>query len=231
MSAALHGVIGIFLVFTPEPDPIRLPEVIAVKWVSLPSPAVSPRRAAPVHEPAKPLPAPAPAPAPRPPKQVILPKRPAPVSPKPKPKPKPKPLDYDDALAALRDELGEPPPAPAPAPLAEETVEIEVTEAGSSQSAAAEVDPAFLAWRLATRQHLKKVWIVPPDFLEQGLVTGLIVTLGNRGEVLGEPVVTHTSGNPYFDDNTLRALVRASPLPPPPESGDWPFQFSADEGP
>ncbi len=231
LSLVLHAAVAGGLLFAPEPEPMRLPEVISVKMVSLPGAAPAPPRAAPKKAAAKPTPTPAPTPARTPapaPKKVILPKRPAPVS--KKRKPKPKPLEYDDALAALRDELGEPEP---PVSSEEEVTDADLVataEPNVTARSGAEVDPAFAAWRLATRRHLREVWVVPPDFLEQGLVTGVVVTLSVSGDVLGQPEITRTSGNPYFDDNTVRALVHASPLPPPPESGDWPFQFSADEG-
>ncbi len=231
LSAVLHTGFGAFLAFAPDPEPVRLPEVISVRMVSLPAAPASARQAAPEPGPTPAKPLPAPAPAPVPPKKVILPKRPAPVSKKPKRKPKPKPLEYDDALAALREELGEQVPAPGPVVEDAPEVDVEVSEAAQGNAGGAEVDPEFAAWRLATRRRLKQVWVVPPDFLDRGLVAGLIVTLSDAGDVLGQPVVTRTSGDPYFDDNTVRALVRASPLPAPPDAGDWPFQFTADEGP
>ena len=35
-----------------------------------------------------------------------------------------------------------------------------------------------------------------------------------------------SSGNPNFDDNAVRAVLQASPLPAPPASGDWPVLFN-----
>jgi outer membrane biosynthesis protein TonB len=232
LSVVLHGCVAAGLLYAPEPEPMRLPEVISVKMVSLPGAPPAPPKAAPRKAVPKPTPAPAPTPARTPapaPKKVLLPKRPQKVS--KKRKPKPKPLEYDDALAALRDELGEPDPPVASEEEVSDADLLATAEPAVSPGAGVEVDPALAKWLLDTRRHLRQVWVVPPDFLEQGLVTGLIVTLSASGDVLGQPEITRTSGNPYFDENTVRALVRASPLPPPPESGDWPFQFSADEGP
>ncbi len=230
LSVVLHaGVVG-FLLLEPVPEVVRVPEVISVKMVALPGAPPAPPKAAPKAAASKPDPTPVPARAPAPaPKKVILPKRPAPVS--KKRKPKPEPLEYDDALAALRDELGEPDPPPTTEDEETEDELVEAMEALAATEGAAEEDREFARWRLATRRHMRQNWVVPPDFLGKGLVTGLLVTLRADGLVIGQPEVTHTSGDPYFDENTVRALVRASPLPPPPNAGEWPFKFSADEGP
>lgn len=230
LSLVLHaGVVGV-LFYSPEPEPMRMPEVISVRMVALPGAPPAPPRAVPKAAAPQPAPDPVPARAPAPAqKKVLLPKRPAPVSKKRKPKPKPEPMEYDDALAALRDELGEPEP-PAPAPEAEvEDPDARQTPSGAT-GAGTPVPPEVAEWLLATRRHVRERWVVPPDFVEKGLVTGLLVTLTSTGEVVGPPEVVRTSGDPYFDDNTVRAIMRATPLPPPPEAGEWNFSFSADEG-
>jgi outer membrane biosynthesis protein TonB len=159
---------------------------------------------------------------------VILPKQPAAPSNKPKRKPKPKPLEYDDALAALREELGEETPVPQVPAVQQEIAPVEVAEFDPSTE---EVDPELLAWRAALERHVRKSWVVPPEFKNQSLWTGLRFSLSASGDILETPEVVHSSGNPFYDDNTISALFRASPLPPPPEPGDWTFRLSADEGP
>ena len=157
---------------------------------------------------------------------MILPKQPAVVT--KKPKPKPKPLDYDDALDALREELGDEEPLLQAPP--QEVAEIVGDPSPvQDEGVSGQVDPVIAAWKLAVRRHMADVWVGPEDFKGQGLQTTLLVTLSAGGDVLGKPSVVRASGNPYFDDNILRALVRATPLPAPPETGDWPFEFSADE--
>jgi TonB family protein len=54
------------------------------------------------------------------------------------------------------------------------------------------------------------------------------VTLDATGNVL-EIDVTDGSGNPYYDQSVVRAIEKASPLPPPPESGEWPMLFSPQD--
>ena len=84
-------------------------------------------------------------------------------------------------------------------------------------------------WLRETRAHVQRAWITPREFLNRGLETHLSVRLAADGSVIGEPVIVRSSGDPYWDDNAVRALRRASPLPPPPEPGEWPFAFSPEE--
>ena len=85
ISAAFHGVALLFLVWNPIPQaPAALPGVVAVRFVSLPSPGP----AAPKAE-AEPEAAPPPKPIPPVQKKVVLPVEPKKVEP-PKPKPEAK---------------------------------------------------------------------------------------------------------------------------------------------
>ncbi len=66
------------------------------------------------------------------------------------------------------------------------------------------------------KRHLRDKWITPPEFRQAGLMTELEVQIAADGRVLGVPEVIRSSGNPHYDDNTVRAVISASPLPPPP---------------
>jgi len=235
-SAALHLAFGATLAFSPERAPVNRPEYIAVRLVTLPQSQPKPKPRA-VPEGSKPIPAPA-APKPAPvAKKVILPKQAQSV--KKKRKAKPKPLDYDDALASLRAdyddalaslraELGE--AAPEPAALEPEVIaEADTPPAPAEVRAGVELPPETLAFMKATKNHLKKYLKAPPDFMNRGLRTELRVLLSISGEVIGNPEVVVSSGDPYWDDNSVRALLRASPLPVPPEAGEWTFGVSPEE--
>lgn len=228
LSFALHLLVGLAIAYAPKPDPIYLPEVISVRMVAMPA-ASTPTKSAPKVAPAKPsAPEPVPAkPLPAPvPKQVILPKKAVVV--KKKVKPKPEPLDYEDALDALREELGNEEPLLKAPPV--ETVEgVEDRAPTEAEGALGQIDPDEAAWKLAVDRHMSNVYVVPQDFKGQGLRTVLRVMLSTAGDVLGTPEVLRSSGNPYFDDTVKRALVRATPLPAPPESGDFRLNFNADE--
>jgi len=223
-SLAFHVLAVSALAFVPEPSPPPLGRVISVDLVSLPAPA-----------PAKPAPA-LRKPAPAPPKKIVLPKKAPAVRAKPKKvkpvmrRPRPKELDYDQALANLRSEMGEPEPQTPPA-----EVEMAASEGGEVESAVAEGEGGVLvneevrAWVGAVRRHLRSRYITPPEFLDRALVTLLQVLLTAEGEVLGAPEVILGSGDPFWDDNAIRTVMSASPLPPPPEAGTWTFAFSSED--
>jgi len=226
-----HALFLLVLLGLPSSAPPPLPEVVSVDLV-----AAAPRAAAPVASPrvtAKP-PAPRP-PAPKPvalpppkereaPKKVLPRKAPEPrAKPRPRrerrPSPKPPALDYDSALSSLRDELGE------PAPETEAVLDVapDATPAGGT------VDPVLAAWQLAVNRAIARSWVTPTNYRRSSLRTLLLVTVMANGQVLGEPEVRRSSGDPQFDDNAIRAVLGASPLPPPPSSGDWPFLFNPNE--
>jgi hypothetical protein len=213
VSVLLHSAAVAVLAFAPEPVPLRQLEVVSVKLVSLPAIPSAEKRAAPVPAPAQ--------------KKIILPKE-APAVVK-KRRPKPKPLEYSDALAALRSELGEPTPVPLADPKPALGAQSDVPSAPEAPGQDAKLAPETIVWMRATKNHLRKVWVVPPEFMHRALRTDLLVALSVSGEVIGTPEIVRSSGDPYWDDNTIRALLRASPLPAPPEAGEWPFIFSPEE--
>ncbi len=219
-----HGVVVVLLMLRPSPPPIALPQAITVDLVAAP-PAAAPA--------AKPVEKPAPAPAPPPPPQAkVLPKRAPdalakPAAPKPaepiRRRPRPKEMELGDAMAALRAELGENAP-PVDTPVPAET--SSATEALPSDVAGtATISPELRQWILATTRHVQSVWVNPPEFVGRGLRTELRVQLRADGTVVGEPEVIRSSGDPYADDNAVRALKKASPLPVPPAAGAQTFIF------
>lgn len=225
-SALAHAALAFFLAFSPSGEIVMPQGVIAVELVATPAPA-APAKAASKPRPAPPAPPPAP-------KQIVLPKEPAPppapkaaAEPKPaaKPAPKPEPTaepasekDYADVLSELREEAGDEAPTPAPA----QTASI-----GSPTGSP--VSPEFLAWERRARIHIRQNWVVPPSFRNQPLRTSILVELDSGGAVVGEPRIVKRSGNPWYDEGVVRSIQKASPLPAPPEAGDWSFVFVADE--
>ena len=222
LSAAGHILLVLALGLAPAPAPLRMPPVLTVDLVAaLPS--------APVPTPA----APAPAPAAKP-KVKILPKKAPPAVVKPKPKPKPKPellrrerpkeLKYEDALAKLRGEVDAAPLLAAPSPAA-----AAPAAPSGGPSRGLRVAPELLAWHRAVKQKLRRAWIMPPEFRDSGLAAELVIDVAADGTVLGQPELVASSGNPFYDDNAVRALVKASPLPAPPKAGRRTIVFSPEE--
>ncbi len=235
LSLVGHLCLMLGLMLTPGPAPLRMPQALTVELVA--AVPAAPKPPTPTPAPA-PTPTPTPAPPPPKPKVKILPKQAPSVQLKPKPKPKPEPalhrrprpkeLAYEDALAQLRGELGEPPAAmdspepaesPAPAP--------DSPSARSSQGV--KVDPELLAWHQAVKRHIRAGWITLPEFRNRGLVAELMIDVAIDGRVLGQPELVASSGNPFYDDNAVRALKKASPLPPPPRAGRRTILFTPEE--
>jgi colicin import membrane protein len=90
------------------------------------------------------------------------------------------------------------------------------------------VSPEVARWMRDAKMHVTRAWILAPGFRMEPLETKLDVELGPTGEVRGMRI-TQRSGNPWFDESVERAIQKASPLPAPPEAGEWPFAFSPED--
>jgi len=236
-SLLAHLLALLVLWIGPSPGDLDLPPVVSIDLVAAPRASVAPApsraaaRPAP-PKPAPPAPAPKPSAAPPPPpkaKTKVLPQEAPQASAKPvpqKPRERPKELEYDDALAALREEAGE------PAPSAEAESEAALDDAGpaseSGPSGSGRLDPEHAAWQIAVNRHIRKSWVVPTEYRGSGLRTLLAITILGDGTVIGQPTVRRSSGDPRYDDNAVRAVSQASPLPPPPSSGDKAIWFSEE---
>ena len=209
-SAGLHVAVFLVLALAPELPSMRPLAVIPVRLVA-PSAVL---RSTPVR--ARPKP---PKPAP-----TVLPTEPTTPKPQAKPRPEEAPprveQDYEDVLERLRSELGESAP--------EEPVAGPVQTAAVGVPRGVPVSPEVAAWLKNARIHVRRSWVVPPAFEMQTLVTEIRVKLGGAGNVKGTPEVVRRSGNPWYDENVIRSIQKASPLPAPPEAGKWTFVFYSD---
>jgi TonB family protein len=204
----------------PKPEP---PKPEPPKPVPAPPPraeTILPKKAE--REPEKPKAKPEPKPEPEPPKQVAKATPPKPPTP-PKPTP-PKQESYDDLLAELRAEHGESKPAAVPRSARAASASGPPAGAAAGRSGAP-VDPEFAGWARAVQIHLSRAWILPPEMKSRKLMTELLVDLDAQGNVLSEPRIVRGSGDARFDDNAVRAVKKASPLPPPPAAGVQSIQF------
>jgi TonB family protein len=214
-STAGHALLLLGLVVSaPAKRGVVLPSVITVDLVAAQVAAVAPR--------------PAPRPKPKP-KQVVIPENPRGPESKPRqrkevvlePKPKEE-KSLDDLLAQFREESDEPKPAP-PAPAVEEQVVARAPASGRPASA------ELVAWVREVKNLVRSKWTVPAEFRLQFLETEIRVKLDANGEVVGAPRIVRRSGNPWYDKGVVRGIQKASPLPPPPEPGEWTFIFASDE--
>jgi periplasmic protein TonB len=224
ISATAHLVAVAIALASPMLRPTYSPPaVMTVDLVTLPS-AAAPAPAAPA----------APRPKPKP-KTVVLPTKPSLAKPKPKPKPEkrrevvlePKPKkeeSLDDLMAELREKAGEPEPHPAPeAP--PRTASVPAPGGGAGRP----VSPEVLDWVRRAKLAVRRAWVVPPGFRTEALETRVVVTLDAAGNVVGEPRIERRSGNPWYDEGVVRGIQKASPLPPPPQPGDWDFIFVPED--
>jgi colicin import membrane protein len=231
LSMLAHvGVLGL-VVSVPEPRSLALPGVIAVELVAPPARTARSRPAAPAPEAPRPVP---PKPVPPKPKEVVLPKESRQPEPKPAPrKPEPrrevvleqKPREeksLEDLLSEFREESGETaPPAPETA--------AALPEARPDAGVGRQVSPEVLDWVRRTKLHVRGAWVVPPGFRTQALETHVVVRLDSSGTVMGTPRIARPSGNPWYDEGVVRGIEKASPLPPPPEAGNWDFVFVPED--
>ncbi len=226
-SALAHaGALGLVLA-APSGSDQAPPRVISVELIA-PSPAAAPAARKPASAPA---PVPAAKPPPPKPKQVVLPEKPQ--APKPQSKPKPREPDVfkepekkqekslEELLEEMRGDAAETPTAPGPT---EPAMAAIAPSPGSSEGRGA-LSAEERDWQARVIRRMKGIWVVPPGFRTQPLQTRVVVTLDAAGNILGTPRITQRSGNPWYDDGVVRGLGKASPLPPPPEAGDWTMWF------
>ncbi|MCA9505411.1 MAG: cell envelope integrity protein TolA [Spirochaetaceae bacterium] len=170
-------------------------------------------------------------PAPKPP-PVAKEAKPAESKATPDPRPrKAEPMSYEDAMAALDDELGEDDTAdllaPRPAQPQKTASSGSTGEPGSSRGGVA-VSAELANWIRETQRRIQSQWVTPASLRGRGLATTLELRLSPTGDVLGEPRVVRSSGDPNFDDNAVRAVMKVSPLPPPPQPGLLTFIFRSE---
>ncbi|MFP6656355.1 MAG: TonB C-terminal domain-containing protein [Myxococcota bacterium] len=259
LSLVVHlGVVAIFAA-APNSSLVRRPSHFSVELVAAApavAPAtVSRSKPVPVPVAHKSIPRPAPSvqAAPRPPVvqapvQILPEESPGRIrkaTPPPKLIAKPKPvsepvvwrppreqeLDYRDAMAALDDELGvdetaallTPAPTNRKAAAAATAAEAPLARSGPTMT------PELAAWNRATQRLIQSKWVTPASDRGRGLATSLELRLAASGALLGSPRIVRSSGDPFFDDNAVRALLIVAPLPPVAEPGTRIFIFRSEE--
>ncbi|MDL1872076.1 TonB family protein [Deltaproteobacteria bacterium PRO3] len=145
-----------------------------------------------------------------------------PVVPAAKPRvPAPNEAKISEALAGIQTELKEretaaQPAAPTGVPGGTGTGQVPAF--GSPAGDVNATDPGYAQYQSAVRSKIIRQWIstggAPQG--EQAIRARIQVRINASGQVISKHVV-RGSGNESFDLSALRAIERASPLPPPPE--------------
>jgi len=225
-SAIAHIIVVLVLGFWPTPKPsFPLINVVTVDLLtSMPgAPPVQARSAPKKMAPVK--------------RKVVLPTTPEdPIPTKPaEPKvavvpEKPEEKDYDDILEELRKQAGlEVPKVAVRSTDSEKRVGDAPTGPAGHGGSGIRVSPEVAAWLRQARVQVRQNWTIDPGHRYEPFETHVLVEIDANGFVQGEPTVVKGSGNPWFDDRVIHAVQKASPLPPPPEPGEWSFVFRPED--
>ncbi|MBJ20402.1 MAG: hypothetical protein GY910_20285 [bacterium] len=258
VSLALHGVMfAAFAASPPSPVP-EAPQYLAVDLVVASPAAVPVARSASRPAPSPPASAAEPTPPPPPSPPVakapvqVLPEetpgrirkaspeplakvkkrpvaKPPPEAPARRRRPKEKALSFEDAMAALEDELG-----------ADETASLltphpSQEEVDPQDPSAAEARPGVIArpeqvaW---DREVSRRIRARVPNFSRyrgRGLAVQIEFVVSAGGELVGVPSLLETSGDLDFDGLAIAGVERAAPLPPPPSPGPRRLRLSSEE--
>lgn len=73
-------------------------------------------------------------------------------------------------------------------------------------------------------RKIENEYVVPPNFDSAGVDVVLIsINIDSKGKLVGSPTIDKSSGNILFDQSALKAISKASPLPPPPPLVEMPI--------
>ena len=93
---------------------------------------------------------------------------------------------------------------------------------GRGMGGGQQMPPEFFTYRQLLRSRIRSGWRWFD--IKTTLVTRVSFRIGERGEI-SEVEVVSTSGNREFDSSVLRAIAKANPLPPPPQSVYEQFKY------
>lgn len=183
------------------------PSVYQVRMVELPPEPAPPAPPAPIVPPPKP--------APHKPKPVAKPKITPPIrhkadAPLPPLKPKPQPPPE----STPKPEVPQPPPTPTP-PVEQAPAPLQPSLMVQPKIDAPEFDCSLYCGVLEGK--LEGQW-TPPSISAREPVQAVVVFTINRDGSVSNVVLETSSGNFYFDQAAMRAVLLAAPLPPLPHT-------------
>lgn len=225
LALLFHVVLFMALVFSVSWRQLPSLPAQAELWTSLPAPKVQPKPPAQVEPPPKPTPEPEPAKAdialqpkkkPEPPKPQPKPEpvkpepKPEPKKPEPKPEPDKKQLEREAQRKALEKALAD----QADSELAQEAAQLDKLR--QQQQSTAGRDKMIADYQERIRQKIRGYIRLPGNLTGNPEAVFQVFLLPN-GEVQ-RVVLTRSSGQPAYDQEVERAILKASPLPMPPDA-------------
>ena len=123
----------------------------------------------------------------------------------------------DKAMAAIRKKVQASGQAAAPAAPAATAAGAKSAPA-SAETGGAEMDARMASYYAAVWAKIKGQWSLPKDILSKDSLEAVIQARILRSGAVGDVSFEKRSGNRFFDDSAMKAVRKASPLPPLP---DW----------
>jgi len=122
----------------------------------------------------------------------------------------------DKAMAAIRKKVQASGQAAAPAAPAATAAGAKSAPA-SAETGGAEMDARMASYYAAVWAKIKGQWSLPKDILSKDSLEAVIQARILRSGAVGDVSFEKRSGNRFFDDSAMKAVRKASPLPPLPE--------------
>lgn len=224
LALAVHIAFFIFLYFGVSWQTQPPQGMVVDIWESLPAPEVEPEKVEPQKiEPPKIEPAPVEPPPPPKPVEPVRPVTPpkADIELSEKKKPKPKPVEAKKVEEVTKKvEVKKPVEVKQEAPQISEAERAaqaaQAEQARLAAQAAAAVTSEIGKYTGLIRSKIRRFIVLPPD-VPDSVKAEFEVTLLPDGEVLGDPKLIKSSGNAAYDSAVERAILKAQPLPLPPD--------------
>ena len=217
LAFAVHAVLLAFM-FIGVRMQNRPGDTVTVElWEAPPPPAPVVEAPKPPPPPPPKVEPPKPEPEPEVKKPEILEKAPPP-KPKPKPKPEAKPAPKEDIEKILmREQVAmEQEKLNQERRQADEARRKAESEKMAQRLAATARDKALTEYVNRIRAAVRQRWILPPDLQGNPQCIFKVVQLPTGEVIEGRLQLLKSSGNPAYDEAVRRAILAASPLPPPP---------------
>ena len=122
----------------------------------------------------------------------------------------------EKAMAAIRKKVQASGQAAAPTAPAAPAAGAKSAPASSAQGGA-EMDARMASYYAAVWAKIKGQWSLPKDILSKDSLEAVIQARILRSGAVGDVSFEKRSGNRFFDDSAMKAVRKASPLPPLPE--------------